>query len=117
MLVSREAGAHFVTMSQKQSSVQEEDTVRCLLRVSLRGPAAGRPDWTPWGKVRLQEQPGCRDLSRGGAGARAPVPPWRLPGRAMTATRVKRRALPLRGLRGLSWRLGAVSQQAMASWP
>lgn len=35
----------------------------------------------------------------------------------MTATRVKRRALPLRGLRGLSWRLGAVSQQAMASWP
>lgn len=72
MLVSREAGAHFVTMSQKQSSVQEEDTVRCLLRVSLRGPAAGRPDWTPWGKVRLQEQPGCRDLSRGGSRGSGP---------------------------------------------
>lgn len=100
MLVSRDAGAHFVTMSQKQSSVQEEDTVGHLLRVSLRGPVA-RPDWIPWGKAGSGEQPGCRGLSEGGVGgSQAPVPPWRRPGQAATVDWVKWRVLQLWGRRG-----------------
>lgn len=84
-------------MSQKQWSRRTQSGV-CYERAS-------KDPW-PAGLDPLGEggAPGTARLQGSiwgwGGGARAPVPPWRLPGRAVTAARVKRRPLLLRGRGG-----------------
>ena len=84
-------------MSQKQWSRRTQSGV-CYERASKDPWLAGLDplgEGGAPGPARLQGS-----IWGWGGGARAPVPPWRLPGRAVTATRVKRRPLPLRGRGG-----------------